>query len=146
MDCAFGDRSKKGEEIRCTRQTEICAGGNLTKTPKTSGLRQLASDLLGTRFLERDCDEASMSFQDHKSALRFGQISAEKKQNAPMPRREGRSAIECPAGAGRVGVIIDRRMERFVWPARSVLKALIGVSPAGVQHGEPGERREVHRS
>ena len=41
-------------------------------------------------------------------------------------------------------MIVDWRMGRFVRLTGPSLKALIGISAAGIQHGEPGERREVH--
>ena len=87
-----------------------------------------------------------MGFQDRKSALRFAQVSAEKQQDASMPRRECRCAIKGAFGAGGVGVIVDRRMSRFIWLTGSIPEALVGISPAGVKHGDPGEGREVHRS
>ena len=59
---------------------------------KTLRLRQLAGDLLGPRFLERDRHEASMGFQDRQSALRFEQISAKEQQNASMSCRK---ALSC---------------------------------------------------
>ena len=43
-------------------------------------------------------------------------------------------------------MVVDGRMSRFIWLTRSIPEALIGVLPAGIQHGEPGERCEVHRS
>ena len=87
-----------------------------------------------------------MGFQDLESALRFDQISAEKQQDASMARRKRWPSIKASAGAGCVGVIVDRRMSRFIRLTGTFPKALIGISSAGVQHGEPGERREVHRS
>ena len=86
-----------------------------------------------------------MGFQDFKSTLRFAQVSAEKQQDASMARCLRWAAIKGPTGAGRVGMIVDWRMGRFIWLTGPVPKILIGISPAGIQHGEPGERREVHR-
>ena len=63
-----------------------------------------------------------------------------------MPCRASRSAIERPVRTGGIGMVVDWRMSRFMWLTRSIPEALIRVLPAGVQHGEPGERREVHRS
>ena len=113
---------------------------------KALWLQQLLGDLLGPCFLERDGYEATLGFQDLKSALRFGQITAKQQQDASMPRREGRSAIKGSLRASGVGVIVDRRMTGCIRPAGAVLEALVGVSPAGIQHGEPGERGKVHRS
>jgi hypothetical protein len=86
-----------------------------------------------------------MGFQHRQSASRRAQISPEKQQDASMPCGEIWSAIKSSLGACGVGMKVDRWMSRFIWLAGSVLKALFGISPAGVQHGEPGERREVHR-
>jgi hypothetical protein len=43
-------------------------------------------------------------------------------------------------------VIVDWRMNRIIWLTGPFPEALIGISPAGVQHGKPRERREVHKS
>jgi hypothetical protein len=61
-----------------------------------------------------------------------------------MPCCEWRAAIEGTSGTGCISVIVDWRMSRFVWLTGPITKALIGISAAGIQHGEPGERREVH--
>ena len=63
-----------------------------------------------------------------------------------MPRGELRASIECSVRARGVGVIVDRGMTCFGRLTRSVFKALIRIAPAWVQHGEPGKRREVHKS
>jgi hypothetical protein len=116
------------------------------ETLKTLWLQHLLGDLLGSCFLERDGDEATLGFQDLKSSLRFSQITAQQQQDISMPRRENRSTIKGSLRASGVGVIVDRWMTGYIWPAGAVLEALIGISPAGIQHGEPGERGEVHRS
>jgi hypothetical protein len=113
---------------------------------KTLWLRQLLGDLLGACFLERNGDEATLGLQDFKSALRFGQITAKQQQDTSMPRRERRSAIKGSLRASGVGMVVDRWMTRCLRPAGAVQKALIGISPAGIQHGEPGEHGEVHKS
>jgi hypothetical protein len=101
---------------------------------------------LGSCFLERDGDEATFGFQDLKRALRFCQIAAKQQQDTSMPRRERRCAIKGSLGASGIGVIVDRWMTGCIRPAGAILEALVGISPAGIQHGEPGERGEVHRS
>ena len=56
------------------------------------------------------------------------------------------ASIECSVRAGGVGVIVHRGMTCFRRLTGALFKALIRISPAWVQHGEPGKRREVHKS
>jgi len=73
-----------------------------------------------------------VGFQDFKSALRFAQIPAEKQQDASMARCLRWSAVKGSMGACRVGVIVDRRMSRFIRLTGPVPKPLIGISATGI--------------
>ena len=87
-----------------------------------------------------------MRFQNLKSALRLAQIATQQQQHAPMLRGDRCASVECSVRARGVGVIVNRRMTCFARLTGSVFKALISISAAWVQHGEPGKRREVHKS
>jgi hypothetical protein len=61
-----------------------------------------------------------------------------------MPGCQFGPSVKGSPGAGGIGVIVGRGMilcGRFTGP---MFKALVGVAPARVQDGEPGERCKVH--
>ena len=73
-----------------------------------------------------------MGFQDFNSALRCAQIPAEKQQDASMARSLRWPAVKGSMSARRVGVIVDRRMSRFIRLTGPVPKPLIGISATGI--------------
>ena len=95
-----------------------------------------------TAFFERHRDFSAAFPETVQRVQAFAQIPPQHQQHLPALLRDAlHTAVKTPARAGRIGVVIDRRMQRGAFRrAREIREACSRSCPPGIKD------RELHNA